>query len=132
LNNNKKLKNYKVQNVITNDRVKIKSDVPILTELRIEHNKPDLMIHDLRTKEIILIEVGITNKNILPTTELTKSRKYELLANELKCIHPGTTVTTIPVVMTWDGLVTRHFKRYMKQLQVDAKLQAYIQSVVLK
>ena len=88
--------------------------------------------HDLRTKEIMLIEVGITNKDILPSTELTKSRKYELLANELKCIHPGTTVTTIPVVMTWDGLVTRHFKRYMKQLDVDAKLQAYIQSVVLK
>src|SRR5699024_10997135 len=63
------------------------------------HNKPDLMIRDLRTKGITLIEVGITNKNILATTELTKSRKYELLANELKCIHPGTKVTIIPVVM---------------------------------
>jgi hypothetical protein len=132
LNKNKKLKNYKVQNVISNERVKIKSDVPILTELRVDHNKPDLMIHDLRTKEITLVEVGITNKNILATTELTKSRKYELLANELKCIHPGTKVTIIPVVLTWDGLVTRYFQRYMRQLQVSDKLQAYIQTVVLK
>ena len=118
LNKSKKLKNYKVQNVVSNDRVKIKSDVSIITELRIDNNKPDLMIHDYKAKEIILFEVGITNKDILPTTELTKSRKYELLANELENIHRGTKVITIPVVMTWDGLVTRHFKRHMKQLQV--------------
>ena len=41
-------------------------------------------------------------------------------------------MTTIPVVMTWDGLVTKHFKSYMKQLQVKDKLVAYMQSVVLK
>ena len=90
------------------------------------------MIHDKKNKEITLIEVGITNKQILAKVELTKSRKYELLANELKCIHPGTRVTVIPVVMTWDGLVTGHFKRYAKQLQVEDRLVAYMQSVVLK
>ena len=58
--------------------------------------------------------------------------KYQLLANELKCLYPGTTVTIIPVVMTWDGLVTRYFKHYMKQLEVEQRLLAYIQTVVLK
>jgi hypothetical protein len=132
LNRSKKLKNYKVQTVISNENVKIKSDVPILTELRIDHNKPDLLIHDLRAKEITLVEVGITNKKSLATTELTKARKYELLANEFTCLYPNTKVTVIPVVMSWDGLVTRHFKRYMQQLQVKSKLQAYMQTVVLK
>ena len=46
-----------------------------------EHNKPDLVIHDLRTKEITLIEVGITNKDILAKVESEKSLKYQLLAN---------------------------------------------------
>src|SRR5699024_772951 len=81
LNKSKRLKNYKVQNVICNERVKIKSDVPVTTELRIEHNKPDLMIHDLKRKEIILVEVGITSKHILATTETTKGRKYELFSS---------------------------------------------------
>ena len=111
LNNRNKLKNYQVQKVNSNERVKIKSDIPIMTELKIEHNKPDLMIHDYRTKEITLIEVGITNKDILANTELTKSRKYERLVNELKCIHEAYNVTIIPVIMTWDGLVINHFKR---------------------
>ena len=90
--------------------MKIKSDIPILTDLRLDHNKPDLMIHDLKTKEITLVEVGITNKDILKTTEVTKLRKYEMLANKLESMHPGTKVTIIPVVLTWDGLVTKYFK----------------------
>ena len=34
--------------------------------------------------------------------------------------------------MTWDVLVTRYFKHYMKQLEVEQRLLAYIQTVVLK
>ena len=80
------IENYKGEGVISNNRVRIKSDLPIETELRVDHNKPDL-----KAKEIMLIEVGITNKNILTTTEVTKGRKYEMLANELKSIiYPGT------------------------------------------
>ena len=90
------------------------------------------MIHDLKTNEITLVEVGITNKNILPTTELTKSRKYELLSNELSLMYNGAKVTTIPVVITWDGLVTRYFKKYMSKLGVEKRLQAHIQTIVLK
>src|SRR5699024_11240162 len=36
LNKNKRLKNYKVEQVVSNERVKIKSDIPVVTELRIE------------------------------------------------------------------------------------------------
>ena len=73
-----------MDNVISNDRVRIKSDIPILTENRIENNKPDLMFHDLKSNEITIIEVGITNKRILPAVETTKGRKYENLAGDLK------------------------------------------------
>lgn len=132
LSKNKRLKNYKVENVVSNERVRIKSDLPILTENRIEHNKPDLLIHDLKTKEITIIEVGVTNKRDVSTVEVTKGRKYEFLAGELKMMFPGSKVTLIPVVLTWDGLVTRHHKRYMTQLGISDKLQAYIQAQTLK
>ena len=122
LNNSKKMKYYEAQQVLSNERVKIKSDIPILTELRLEHNKPDLMVHDLRSKQITLIEVGITNKHILANTETTKWRKYELLANDLKCMYQGHSVEIIPVVMTWNGWVTHLFKKYMKKLEVKNRL----------
>ncbi|XP_040078325.1 uncharacterized protein LOC120850049 [Ixodes scapularis] len=132
LNRSSKLKNYKVEKVISNDRIKIKSDIKMETALSLEYNKPDLMIHDRRTKEIPLVEVRITNKIILAKTELRKSRRYDVLKNELRVMYPGCKVITVPVVMIWDGLVTRNFKGYMKQLEVTDRLLAYMQSVVLK
>jgi hypothetical protein len=127
-----RLKNYKVEGVVSNDRVKIKADVPIHTELHVQENKPDLMVHDLVRKEIMLVEVGITSKHNLASVETTKSRKYETLANELQLIYPQTKVTTVPVVLTWDGLVSPHYKRHMKTIGVPKRVQAYIQSMVIK
>nr|XP_027199818.1 uncharacterized protein LOC113793939 [Dermatophagoides pteronyssinus] len=131
LSRRNKLKNYKVENVLSNERVLIKSDLPIQTQLRIENNKPDLMVFDKKKKEIILVEVGVTNKDRLKTTETTKARKYEILANELAIMY-GAKVVQIPVVLTWDGLVTRYFKKYMEMLQVDQRTQAYIQYKTIK
>ncbi|XP_042148657.1 uncharacterized protein LOC120848510 [Ixodes scapularis] len=116
LNRSSKLKNYQVKK--------------ITTELFLEYNKLDLMIYDRRTKEITLIEVGITNKNILAKTKLRKSQKYDLLKHELIVMYTGCKVIATLVVTTWDGLVTRHFKGYMKQLEVTERLTAHMQSVV--
>ena len=57
LSGRNKLKNYKVENVLSNERVLIKSDLSIQTQLRIENNKPDLMVFDKKKKEIILVEI---------------------------------------------------------------------------
>lgn len=128
----KKIKNYRVESVLINDQAKIKSDVPIRTELRLEHNKPDLFIHDLKNNKITLIEIGVTNKNILKQTEITKLRKYEVLANELKILHPNTEVEIIPIVITWDGLVTKFYKKYMDRIGIDKRTKAYVQSITIK
>lgn len=86
LNPGKRLENYKVENVICIEMVRIKSDVTAThTENRIKHNKPDLLIHELKTNCILLIEVGVRNKKIL-----AKWRKYELLACVLKPKHKAT------------------------------------------
>ena len=34
--------------------------------------------------------------------------------------------------MTWDGLVTKHHKKYNKVLDITNSIEAYIQSKVLK
>ncbi|KAI2805264.1 hypothetical protein BLOT_004258 [Blomia tropicalis] len=133
ITHNRRLKNYKVEGVVSNERVRIKSDVPILTENRnVQYNKPDLFIHDLKTNEITMIEIGVTNKNDLPTTELTKGRKYDLLAGEMRSTFRARKVTVIPVVMTWEGLMTKHARRYMKQIGITDQIQAYLQTCCLK
>ncbi|KAF9742718.1 hypothetical protein NGRA_3614, partial [Nosema granulosis] len=67
----------------------------------------------------------------LSVVENEKLRKYDLLANELGLIHKCR-IKIIPYVMTWDGVVTNFHKKYLKDLDVQPHLEAYIQSLVLK
>ncbi|EQB61573.1 hypothetical protein NAPIS_ORF00851 [Vairimorpha apis BRL 01] len=92
---------------------------------------PDIFVLDKKNKEILIVEVGITNQDLLTIVENEKLRKYDILANELGLIYKSKT-KIIPYVMTWDGVVTTYHKRYVKELGIQPSLEAYIQSVVLK
>ncbi|TBU04787.1 hypothetical protein CWI36_0715p0040, partial [Hamiltosporidium magnivora] len=63
--------------------------------------------------------------------ETEKLRKYDLLANELGLIYKCS-VEIIPLVMTWDGIVTKYHKSHLKRLEIPMNVEAYIQSIVLK
>lgn len=101
------------------------------TDIKIQNNRPDIFIYDKKRKELTLIEIGITNQDLLQEVENEKKRKYDLLANELGLMYKCKT-KIIPFVLTWDGVVTIHHKRYMKELGVSLNIEAYIQSRVLK
>ncbi|TBU19119.1 hypothetical protein CWI38_0219p0040 [Hamiltosporidium tvaerminnensis] len=58
-------------------------------------------------------------------------RKYDLLANDLGLIYKSS-VEIIPYVMTWDGIVTKYHKTYVKTLQIPMNIEASIRSILLK
>ena len=95
------------------------------------NNRPDLFVYDKKRKEITLIEVGITNLDLLTQVENEKTRKYDLIANELALSYKCK-VKIIPYVMTWEGLVTKYHKKHRDEIGLSAKTEAYIQSLVLK
>ncbi|XP_029655393.1 uncharacterized protein LOC115229120 [Octopus sinensis] len=105
LKNEKKLKTHSVQTVSVNEFVEIKVDTFIKTDIILEHNKPDLFIFDKKNNRIFLIEVGITSAPNLQQVEVEKLRKYDLLSKELELIYHAN-VKIVPIVLTWDGLVT--------------------------
>ena len=88
-------------------------------------------MHDKKKKEIILIEVGITNQDQLQIVENEKRRKYDVLANEMGATHNCRT-KIIPFVLTWDGIVTRFHKTYSKEIGLTRNIASYIQYIVLK
>ncbi|KAF9761019.1 hypothetical protein NGRA_2897 [Nosema granulosis] len=128
---NTKVRTHSVQEVMTNDNTEILVDTRVATDVKVSHNKPDILIVDKKRKKIIIIEVGITNLDLLSVVENEKLRKYDFLANELGLIHKCRT-KIIPYVMTWDGVMTNFHKKYLKELDVQPHLEAYIQSLVLK
>ncbi|KAF7679677.1 hypothetical protein TCON_2519, partial [Astathelohania contejeani] len=90
-----------------------------------------IFIYDKKENEIILVEVGITSQDNLQIVETEKKRKYDLLANEFGLLYKAKT-KIIPYVMTWDGVVTKYHRNYLKELNIINTMEAYIQSTVLK
>ena len=127
----KRVRSHSIQETVANENAEIRVDTRIKTDTKVQNNRPDLFVLDKRRNEILLVEVGITNLDLLQSVEVEKSRKYDLLANELSLIYKCR-VRIVPYVMTWDGVVTTYHKKYMKELGVSEMIEAYVQSRVLK
>ncbi|KAF7684287.1 hypothetical protein TCON_0519, partial [Astathelohania contejeani] len=119
------------QEVMENERAEIRVDTRIRNDILIKNNRPDIFIYDKKENEIILVEVGITSQDNLQIAETEKKRKYDLLANELGLLYKAKT-KIISYVMTWDGVVTKYHRNYLKKLNLYFTIEAYFQLMVLK
>ena len=63
--------------------------------------------------------------------KIEKKSKYDILANHLGQLHKMKT-KIIPWVMTWDGIVTKTHKYYLKELEIGNIIEAYMQSLVIR
>jgi hypothetical protein len=77
IKSSKKLRSHSVQEVVANENIEIRVDTRIKTDIKIQHNRLDLFVYDKKSKKITLIEVGITNLDILSHVENEKTRKYD-------------------------------------------------------
>lgn len=59
----KRFRTYSVQEIAANTDVEVRVDTTVTTSTKQVANRPDIVIHDKKMKEIILIEVGITTQN---------------------------------------------------------------------
>ena len=131
LKSKKKLRNHTVAEVVANKFAEIRVDTTVKTDIKIKHNRPDLIVIDKKKKEILIVEVGITSIDNLQQVETEKLRKYDLLANELTQLHGFKTVI-VPYVLTWDGVVTTFHDAHRRRIGISSRIEAYIQSLVLK
>ena len=127
----KRLRSHSVQETVSGPEATIVVDTRVKTDVKIQHNRPDIIVHDKKRKEIILVEIGITSQDRLQQVETEKQHKYDLLAKEMGIMYKSKT-RIIPYVLTWEGIVTKHHHRHAEALGLCARVEAYIQYVVLK
>ncbi|EQB60931.1 reverse transcriptase [Vairimorpha apis BRL 01] len=116
-----KIRSHSVQEVMSNDNAEIRVDTSVLTDIKFCHNKPDILVIDKKNKEILNVEIGITNQDLLTIFENEILRKYDLLANELGQIYKSRT-----------KIIPYYHRKYIKELEIQPNLEAYMQSIVLK
>ena len=87
LKSSKKLRSHSVKEIVSNEYVEIRVDTRVKTDIKVQNNRPDIFVFDKKKKEITLIEIGVTNQDLLQTVETEKTRKYDILANELSNMY---------------------------------------------
>ena len=126
------IRNFKTRSVMENEKAKLVCDQHVLTDVKVQHNKPDLLLIDKKQCTGIIIEVGVTSSRDLYLRESEKFGKYQLLADELKAIHRLRRVEVVSLVFTWDGLVTNRNRHFCRKLGLSANTVGYIQYRLLK
>ncbi|KAI5731304.1 hypothetical protein M8J77_007883 [Diaphorina citri] len=111
--------------------MKIYWDSTVVTDRRIEANRPDIVLVDKNEKTVKLIDIAHpADHNILHSTA-TKIHKYQDLAIEIRNMWDMTSVEVIPVVMSTNGLIHPSFYTHTKKIDLPQYLVHKIQKSVL-
>ena len=122
----------KEEDILENDDVRIYIDCHIKTTIYISNNKPDLLILDKKGRKAMILEIGITNIHDLARVEEEKTDKYRILADEIQGQMNLKKVSIVPVVFTWEGLVSKYMEKQLGAIGLRALEIAYIQTRILK
>lgn len=134
-----KLKEHKVNYyqyeptvILKNENYEMYWDRTIITDRRLDHNRPDIVVKKEREKEVLLIDIAISNNNNLEQTYREKINKYIDLSFEIKEMWKCERVRVIPIIMSNMGLVPKSLFKSLEELDLKPQNYQIIQkSVVL-
>ena len=104
-------------------------DRPIETTIKLEHNRPDVVILNREDNEWTIVEFSVPwDKNVLLKEE-EKVSKYIPLAKEIRKVHRVST-KIVPIILGSLGTITNQLKGHLRELGME-KLLGSLQTSVL-
>jgi hypothetical protein len=67
---------YKPESSLENDNYKLYFDRTVLTDIHIQHNRPDIIILNKQQKQAYLFDIAVPNSHNITQTYNTKINKY--------------------------------------------------------
>jgi hypothetical protein len=67
---------YKPESCLENDNYKLYFDRTVLTDIHIQHNRPDIIILNKQQKQAYLLDTAVPNSHNITQTYNTKINKY--------------------------------------------------------
>ncbi|XP_045510128.1 uncharacterized protein LOC123705416 [Colias croceus] len=123
---------YAPEPVLENNRAKLYWDRPIITDRTILANRPDIVVMDLATSRIFLVDITIPHDDNLVKADSDKRLKYLDLAHEVVEMWGGVSAEIIPIVVSTNGLIPSSLKQYLRRLDLPVKpMTVGIQRAVL-
>jgi len=117
--------------VVENEEVKILWDFGMITDLRVCHNRPDIVTFLKKDQRILFLEISCpADVNVLDKED-EKVSKYQALAREISTAYHQP-VDIIPIVFGHSGIVSCHQSTYLKKLpSYSDRLFHYLQQAAI-
>uniref|UniRef100_A0A336M9S3 CSON013850 protein n=1 Tax=Culicoides sonorensis TaxID=179676 RepID=A0A336M9S3_CULSO len=122
---------YEPKAVLENNTHVIYWDRLVNTDTTVAYNRPDIVVLDKINKKAIIIDIAVPLTHNVRSTEVEKVRKYEDLSIQMKQIWHLNEVTTIPLVMSVEGVVTKNFKRNLEKLNITSNIFNAAQKAII-
>ena len=99
---------YETSKILANDEHKIYWNRTLYTDKTVRHNRPDIVLVNVKDKTAILIDVAVSNSyNVVDSTMARKITKYADLTHEYKRMYGLKSVQTVPLIISATGIVPK-------------------------
>ena len=107
-------------------------DQEIITARKVKHNRPDMLIWDIKEKTCKIVEVTCPlDTNIQQAFEL-KQQKYIQLISQMQLLHPGYKFSTILVVVGDMGAIPKNLDSNLQKLNIREERLATVRQRLQK
>jgi hypothetical protein len=122
---------YKPESCLENDNYKLYFDRTVLTDIHIQHNRPDIIILNKQQKQAYLLDIAVPNSHNTTQTYNTKINKYLELSvamRNLWCLEKN---SILPFIISATGIVPQSLFKNLKILDLENTLVVEIQRGIL-
>ena len=106
-------------------------DRPILTDRTVEHNRPDILIIEKRSRRARIVDIGVPLSHNLRKVETEKIRKYQHLAIAVKRLWKLESVTILPLIISAEGILTGKLKENITALGLFCNIICTMQKATI-
>jgi hypothetical protein len=104
---------YKPENYLENDNYKLYFDRTVLTDIHIQHNRPDTIILNKQQKQAYLLDIAVPNSHNITQTYNTKINKYLELSVAMRNLWCLEKISILALIISATGIVPQSiFKNF--------------------
>jgi hypothetical protein len=106
---------YKPESCLENDNYKLYFDRTVLTDIHIQHNRPDIILNK-QQKQAYLLDIAVPNSHNITQTYNTKINKYLELSVAMRNLWCLEKISILPFIISATGIVPQSLFKNLKIL----------------
>jgi hypothetical protein len=122
---------YTPESCLENDNYKLYFDRTVLTDIHIQHNRPDIIILNKQQKQAYLLDIAVPNSNSIRQTYNTKINKHLELFVAMRNLWCLEKISILPLIISATGIVPQSLFKDFKKLELGNTLVVEIQKDIL-